>query len=273
MNYSRPWMFGGLVLMATGALLLWQEGREPSARADPPKPSAGDLYRWKDLFDGKTLNGWKPTEFGGEGKVEVKDGRIVMEMGGMMTGITWAGSVLHNNYELQLEGMRLDGSDFFCTTTFPVGKDPCTLVVGGWGGMVVGLSNVDHEDASENGTTKTMSFKKQAVVPRAAPRDRCRRRSLDRRSEDGRPTAERPPVRHPHRVRTEPATGHFHLGHRGRSAQYPHPHPPAGRSPRRRGATETVGRRQLREVERIGQEIANAVSGPFYRQPDTALFF
>ncbi len=159
MNYSHPWMFGGLVLMATGALLLWQEGREPSARADPPKPSAGDLYRWKDLFDGKTLNGWKPTEFGGEGKVEVKDGRIVMEMGGMMTGITWAGSVLHNNYELQLEGMRLDGSDFFCTTTFPVGKDPCTLVVGGWGGMVVGLSNVDHEDASENGTTKTMSFK------------------------------------------------------------------------------------------------------------------
>ncbi len=82
-----------------------------------------------------------------------------MEMGNMMTGITWAGEVLRNNYELQLEGMRLDGSDFFCSTTFPVGKDPCTLVVGGWGGSVVGLSNVDYEDASENVTTKTMSFK------------------------------------------------------------------------------------------------------------------
>ena len=159
MNYSRPWMLGGLALMAAGAILLWQQGRQPSAQADPPKPSAGDPYRWKELFDGKTLNGWKPTQFGGEGKVEVKDGRIVMEMGNMMTGITWAGEVLRNNYELQLEGMRLDGSDFFCTTTFPVGKDPCTLVVGGWGGSVVGLSNVDYEDASENVTTKTMSFK------------------------------------------------------------------------------------------------------------------
>jgi hypothetical protein len=55
--------------------------------------------------------------------------------------------------------MRLDGSDFFCTTTFPVGKDPCTLVVGGWGGSVVGLSNVDYEDASENSTSKSKTFK------------------------------------------------------------------------------------------------------------------
>ena len=54
-------------------------GREPAARADPPKSAAADPYRWKELFDGKTLHGWKPTEFGGEGKVEVKDGRIVME--------------------------------------------------------------------------------------------------------------------------------------------------------------------------------------------------
>jgi hypothetical protein len=40
-----------------------------------------------------------------------------------------------------------------------MGDDPCTLVVGGWGGMVVGLSNVDGSDASENETTKTMTFK------------------------------------------------------------------------------------------------------------------
>ena len=76
-----------------------------------------------------------------------------------MTGITWTGEVLHNNYELALEAQRLDGSDFFCTTTFPVGNDPCSLVVGGWGGMVVGLSNVDGADASENDTTQTMTFK------------------------------------------------------------------------------------------------------------------
>ena len=59
MNYSRPWMFAGLALMAAGAIMLWQQGRQPSAQAEPPKPAAGRSYQWKDLFDGKTLTGWK----------------------------------------------------------------------------------------------------------------------------------------------------------------------------------------------------------------------
>jgi len=118
-----------------------------------------DPYAWKDLFDGKTLKGWKVPNFGGQGEVKVKDGMIIMETGNMMTGITYTGEVPRENYELYLEGMRIEGSDFFCTTTFPVGKDPCTLVVGGWGGTVVGLSNVDFYDASDNPTTTFMDFK------------------------------------------------------------------------------------------------------------------
>ena len=140
-----------------GVLLLWQRSDSPTARAEPPNPAAGE--GWKELFDGRTLNGWKIPQFGGEGKVAVKDGAIVMELGSMMTGVTWAGEVIRDNYELTLEGKRLDGSDFFCTTTFPVGKDPCSLVVGGWGGAVVGLSSVDHADASENPMSKTKTFK------------------------------------------------------------------------------------------------------------------
>ncbi len=159
MTYSRPWMFAGLALMAMGVILLWQQGRQPRAWAEPPKNAAADPCRWKDLFDGKTLAGWKAPQFGGEGQVYVKDETIVMEMGSMMTGVTWTGEVIRDNYELALEGMRLDGSDFFCTATFPVGKDFCSLVVGGWGGGVVGLSNIDYADASENATTKTMDFK------------------------------------------------------------------------------------------------------------------
>ncbi len=170
MNYSRPWMYGGLAAMAAGAALLWLQGPEPRALAEPPKaatPStkgqtktvAADPYQWKSLFDGKLLTGWKAPQFGGEGKVYVKDGAIVMDTGAMMTGITWTGAVIRNNYELTLEGMRLDGVDFFCTTTFPVGKDYCSFVVGGWGGIVVGLSSVDYNDASENATTRTMEFK------------------------------------------------------------------------------------------------------------------
>jgi len=132
----------------------------PVAVGQTGGPSKPDRYAWRDLFDGKSLKNWTPTDFGGQGKVEVRDGMIVMEMGNAMTGITWAGGDLpRDNYELQLEGMRLEGSDFFCTTTFPVGKEPCTLVVGGWGGTVVGLSNVDGYDASDNPTTTFQTFK------------------------------------------------------------------------------------------------------------------
>ena len=83
-----------------------------------------------------------------------------MEMGSDMTGVTWTGKPPRNNYEIALEGKRIDGSDFFCTTTFPVGKEHCSLVVGGWGGSVVGLSSIDSYDASENETTKVLSFQK-----------------------------------------------------------------------------------------------------------------
>src|SRR2546430_1403313 len=56
--------------------------------------------------------------------------------------------------------MRVEGSDFFCGLTFPVGTNPCSLIVGGWGGGVVGLSSLDGEDAANNETTKVMNFEK-----------------------------------------------------------------------------------------------------------------
>jgi hypothetical protein len=122
--------------------------------AEPAAPAV------RDLFDGKTLKDWTVTDFGGEGKVVVRDGAIVMARGNQMTGVTWAGKDLpRNNYELTLEGKRIEGSDFFCTTTFPVGDTYCSFVTGGWGGSVIGLSNVDHMDASENPTSASRDFK------------------------------------------------------------------------------------------------------------------
>jgi hypothetical protein len=128
-----------------------------TSAAEPAKDSKQPAA--KDLFDGKTLEGWKSTAFGNEGKVFVKDGVIHMEKGESMTGITWTGKPPKSNYELSLEGMRVDGNDFFCTTTFPVGDAHCSLVVGGWGGTIVGLSSVDHFDASENNTGTSKEFK------------------------------------------------------------------------------------------------------------------
>jgi Domain of Unknown Function (DUF1080) len=113
---------------------------------------------WKSLFDGKSLAGWKKTAFGGEAEVEVKDGRIVMAAGSPMTGITWTREFPKIDYEISLEAMRVDGSDFFCGLTFPVGESPCSFIVGGWGGGVVGLSSIDGSDASENETTRYQEF-------------------------------------------------------------------------------------------------------------------
>src|SRR6266545_1262695 len=67
---------------------------------------------WKSLFDGKSLEGWRETPFSARGKVRVEDGAIVLGSGAM-TGITWTGQFPKANYEVRLEAMRADGSDFF----------------------------------------------------------------------------------------------------------------------------------------------------------------
>lgn len=161
-------------IIAAAAFLLAREILQRAEGGEPPRPTARtpaepagetkpagkeDPYAWKSLFDGKTLGQWKSPQFGGEGAVTVEDGAIVMAMGDSMTGVTWTGSLPRIDYELTLEGKRTRGNDFFCTTTFPVDKSPCSLVVGGWGGTVVGLSSVDYYDASDNETTKFVDFK------------------------------------------------------------------------------------------------------------------
>ena len=115
---------------------------------------------WQPLFDGKTLDNWQPTQFGGAGAVKVEDGQIVLEMGGGdLTGITWTGPELpRTNYELALQAMRLDGSDFFAGITFPVADSFCSLILGGWAGTVVGLSSINGMDASENETSQSINF-------------------------------------------------------------------------------------------------------------------
>jgi len=113
------------------------------------------------LFDGKTLNGWEITNFGPQGPVYVSGGDIILGIGDGCTGITWKKPFPVINYEVSLEAMREAGNDFFCGMTFPVGNDPCTLIVGGWGGTVVGLSSINGMDASENETTTLRNFEKE----------------------------------------------------------------------------------------------------------------
>ena len=113
------------------------------------------------LFNGKSLDGWEITNFGPQGPVYISGGEIILGMGDGCTGITWKRDFPTINYEVSLDAMRVQGNDFFCGMTFPVGKDPCTLIVGGWGGTTVGLSSIDGMDASENITTSLMKFEKE----------------------------------------------------------------------------------------------------------------
>ncbi len=113
---------------------------------------------WRVLFDGESLSGWESTQFGGEGYVRVKDAAIVLFFGDPLTGITWQGDFPKCDYEISLEAQRFQGSDFFCGMTFPVAEMFCSLILGGWGGSVVGISSLDGLDASENETSRLKKF-------------------------------------------------------------------------------------------------------------------
>jgi hypothetical protein len=113
---------------------------------------------WLDLMEEASRSDWKPTNFGGEGEVQFEDGQVLLDLGQMLTGITYQGDFPKSNYEIRFEAMRTEGIDFFCGLTFPVGDTHCTFIAAGWAGAVVGLSCIDGRDASENETTKYMNF-------------------------------------------------------------------------------------------------------------------
>ncbi len=127
-----------------------------AAAAHAPATVEGE--GWRSLFDGTSLAGWRVTDFGGGGKVEVRNGLLVCWMGEPFVGVNYTNEVPKLNYEVAFEAMRVAGSDFFCGFTFPVAESHCSLIVGGWGGGVVGISSIDGADASENETTQFITF-------------------------------------------------------------------------------------------------------------------
>jgi len=124
--------------------------------AQPLSAVAGE--GWHSLFDGSSFAGWRMTEFGEGGRVELQHGLMVFRMGTPFTGVNYTNAVPKQNYEVTLEAMRVEGDDFFCGLTVPVGDTFVSLIVGGWGGTVVGISSIDGDDASENETSQTKTF-------------------------------------------------------------------------------------------------------------------
>lgn len=127
---------------------------------------------------------WVASEFGGEGDVTIKDGLIKMEYGDPLTGVHWTGPFVEekktaevapkqpktpalsdqskplprDNYEVRWESRRDKGYDFMCAFTFPVADKHASLVMGGWGGGITGISSIDGNDASDNETTMFKAF-------------------------------------------------------------------------------------------------------------------
>jgi len=127
---------------------------------DKPKKGQVDKDGWRPLFNGKDLEGWKITNFGGEGEVYIEDGSVVITQGSDLSGIHTEQELPKSNYEVQFEAQRAAGSDFFAGLTFPVKDTHCSLIIGGWGGGVCGLSSLSGMDASENETTSYRDFTK-----------------------------------------------------------------------------------------------------------------
>lgn len=159
-----------LAFPAAGLRSAAARAEEPAAPASPSRPAdAGENSAaragWKPLFDGKTLAGWKESDFAGGGPVKVEDAALVLGTGLDLTGVTATAAVPKVDYEVRLDAKRVEGSDFFCGLTFPVGEKYCSLIVGGWGGGVVGLSSLNGMDASENETTTYKKFESGRWYP------------------------------------------------------------------------------------------------------------
>ena len=114
------------------------------------------------LFNGKDLDGWetvKTYDFKNHGPIKVEEGVLKLGKGSPASEFASKGHFPRMNYEVEFETRRVEGSDFFCGLTFPINDSYCTLIIGGWGGGVVGLSNIDTMAAVENETTRYLEVK------------------------------------------------------------------------------------------------------------------
>jgi len=137
------------------------EPKEPAKKQPIPEPPAPKLGEWVNLFDGKTLDGWRVAEGGGfadHGPVKAEDGRIALAAGVGATGIRWRGEFPTTGYEIALEAMRTSGSEDFGNLAFPIGASYCELGIGAWGGTLVGLLSVDGQLAVDRAAPRRMDF-------------------------------------------------------------------------------------------------------------------
>jgi len=142
-----------------------------ACRSDGPAAEPGP---WVPLLVETARAHWVPSDFGGGGEITWSPGAALLGFGSPLTGITWTGELPRDGYEVELTATRVDGTDFFCGLTFPVGEESCSFILGGWGGALTGLSCIDGADASSNATKTFQHFPSgEPVAVRLVVDPRC----------------------------------------------------------------------------------------------------
>jgi len=122
-----------------------------------PPAAAGGVW----LFSGPELKHWRVADqsyFDKHGPVTWQDDVLTLPAGSPGTGVVADFSVPRNNYEIHFQARRTAGDDFFGGLTFPFDDQQATLILGGWGGGTVGISNVNQFSAIENASTRNFAF-------------------------------------------------------------------------------------------------------------------
>lgn len=138
--------------------------KEDASKGQPTKLGEWRVpeHTWDWLFDNKLQHGGAASKYDGQGKLALDKGVVRLGVGDEITGVNWADydkeKLPRLNYEMSFEARRVEGGDFFTGLTFPVGDKPLSWIIGGWGGKVVGLSNVNGFSAVENETTQSRDF-------------------------------------------------------------------------------------------------------------------
>jgi len=160
----------GLAAVA-GAMLILCGGLSGCEKKEPPKPPPLVAETVSVTDDASPALSWVAMETLKPGKWEAIEGAaelgwddgsetLRIGVGYYLNGVRWAGPLPTVPYEVELEARRVSGSDFFCGLTFPArSENECvSLIVGGWGGSLVGISSIDGLDAAENSTASQHEF-------------------------------------------------------------------------------------------------------------------
>ena len=113
----------------------------------------------KNLFAEAARPGWQPIAFDTSSTFTVlPSNTFTCARGKPLAGIVYTNAVPTMNYEVTLDAMRVEGSDFFIGLTLPIETNFFTVIIGGWGGSLCGISSFDYNDASQNPWSESVAL-------------------------------------------------------------------------------------------------------------------